>query len=66
MPDPLKLDAPFGTYATSYAVKDGNLVFTRTLVMRATTIPAEQYNTVRSFFERIRAAEQTPVVLARK
>ncbi len=66
MPDPLKLDAPFGTYATSYAVKDGNLVFTRTLVMRATTIPAEQYSTVRSFFERIRAAEQAPVVLARK
>jgi len=26
----------------------------------------EQYDSVRSFFEKIRAAEQSPVVLARK
>jgi hypothetical protein len=28
--------------------------------------PAEQYPTVRALFERIRAAEQAPVVLAKK
>jgi transglutaminase-like putative cysteine protease len=66
LPDAVKLDAPFGTYAATYAVKDGQLQFTRTLVQRATTIPVEQYATVRTFFERIRAAEQAPVVLARK
>ena len=66
MPDAVKLDTTFGSYATSYEVKDGELVFTRKLVQRATTIPAEQYNSVRSFFERIRAAEQAPVVLIRK
>jgi hypothetical protein len=66
LPDPLKLDASFGSYNTTYAVKDGELVFTRTLAQRAGTIPAAQYQTVRSFFERIRAAEQAPVVLARK
>jgi len=66
LPDPLKLDTPFGSYATSYEVKDGQLVFTRKLVQRAATIPVEQYNSVRSFFERIRAAEQAPVVLVRK
>ena len=32
----------------------------------AANIPVEQYNSVRSFFEKIRAAEQAPVVLARK
>ncbi|HWP53688.1 MAG TPA: hypothetical protein VN476_06100 [Pyrinomonadaceae bacterium] len=42
------------------------MVFTRKLVRKATTIPADQYNSVRSFFEKIRAAEQAPVVLARK
>jgi hypothetical protein len=66
MPDPVKLETPFGSYATTYEVKDGQLLFTRKLTQRAATIPVEQYNSVRSFFERIRAAEQAPVVLVRK
>jgi hypothetical protein len=51
---------------TTYEVKDGKLLFTRKLVQRAATIPVEQYASVRNFFERIRAAELAPVVLARK
>jgi hypothetical protein len=66
LPDPVKLDAPFGSYKTSYEVKNCELIFTRALAQRASTIPADQYQTVRGFFERIRAAEQAPVVLARK
>jgi Domain of Unknown Function with PDB structure (DUF3857)/Transglutaminase-like superfamily len=66
LPDPLKLETAFGTYSTSYEVKDGQLLFTRSLTLRAATIPADQYTAVRNFFERIRAAEQSPVVLARK
>ena len=66
MPDPVKLDTAFGSYTTTYEVKDGHLLFSRKLVQRASTIPVEQYNSVRSFFERIRAAEQAPVVLVRK
>lgn len=66
MPDTVKLDTSFGSYATTYEVKDGQLVFTRKLVQKAAVIPVEQYNSVRSFFEKIRAAEQSPVVLARK
>ena len=66
MPDPVKLEAPFGTYETTYEVKNGELVFTRSLAQQASTIPADQYAKVRTFFEKIRAAEQAPVVLARK
>lgn len=66
LPDVVKLDTAFGSYKTSYEVKDGALTFTRTLAQRAGTIPAEQYQSVRSFFEKIRAAEQAPVVLIRK
>ena len=66
MPDAVKIDTPFGSYATTYEVKDGVLIFTRKLVQRASTIPVEQYASVRGFFERIRAAEQSPVVLAKK
>ena len=66
LPDALKLDTAFGTYAATYEVKDNQLVFTRTLTQRASTIPAAQYAAVRTFYERIRAAEQAPVVLAKK
>lgn len=65
-PDPVKLQAAFGSYVTSYVVKDGQLEFTRKLVVRQATIPVAGYADVRSFFEKIRAAEQSPVVLVRK
>ena len=66
LPDPVKLDTPFGSFVTSYEAKDGVLVFKRSLTQRAMTIAPEQYAVVRGFFEKIRAAEQAPVVLARK
>ena len=66
LPDPIKVDGAFGSYNTTYLIKEGQLVFTRTLAQRAGTIPAAQYQTVRSFFERIRAADQSPVVLVKK
>ena len=66
LPDPLKLDTSFGSYNTSYLVKDGQLVFTRNLTQLSSKIPVDQYQSVRSFFEKIRAAEQAPVVLVRK
>jgi transglutaminase-like putative cysteine protease len=66
VPDPVKLETSFGTYTTSYEVVGGDLVFKRQLSQKATTIPAAQYESVRKFFESIRAAENAPVVLARK
>ncbi len=66
LPDALTVNTSFGTYAANYEVKDGHLLFRRSLTMRAATIPVEQYTAVRDFFERIRATEQSPVVLARK
>ncbi len=66
LPDPLKLDTSFGSYKTTYVVKDGQLTFTRNLTQLAGKIPVAQYQSVRSFFEKIRGAEQAPVVLVRK
>jgi hypothetical protein len=66
LPDPIKIDSDFGSYTASYEVKDGQLLYTRKLVQRAATIPAEKYAEVRSFFGRVRASEEAPVVLARK
>ncbi|MGB8507530.1 MAG: DUF3857 and transglutaminase domain-containing protein [Pyrinomonadaceae bacterium] len=66
LPDALKLDSPYGTYSATYEVKDGQLLYTRSLVQHRATIPAEQYDQLRKFFGRIRATEESPVVLAKK
>jgi hypothetical protein len=66
LPDPVKLEVAFGSYETKYEVKDGELLFTRIMAQRAGTIPAAQYQGIRTFYERMLAAEQSPVVLIRK
>jgi hypothetical protein len=66
MPDAAKLEMPFGTYSASFEVKDGHLIFTRHLAVKATTIPAALYPVVREFFGRMRGVEVAPVVLAKK
>lgn len=66
LPDAVNMDASFGTYTTDYVVKDGQLNFTRKLVVRGMTIPVGDYETVRGFFDKIRAAEDSPVVLEKK
>lgn len=66
VPDPVKLETPFGSYVTSYEVKNNQLVFKRQLSQQATTIAPADYEKVRKFFESIRAAENAPVVLARQ
>lgn len=66
MPDAAKLEMPFGTYTANFEVKDGHLIFTRNLEVRATTIPAALYPIVRDFFGRMRGVEVSPVVLAKK
>jgi hypothetical protein len=65
MPDAMKLDSSFGSFSAKYEVKEGSIVFTRTLVQRAATLPVEDYAKVKKFFEGMRSAEQSPVVLVR-
>jgi hypothetical protein len=66
MPDPVKLDTPFARYSTSYEVKDGKLLFTRSLTMNRGTVTVDHYDDIRNFFSKMRDAEQAPVVLVRK
>jgi len=66
MPDAVSLETPFGKYNTSYEAKDGKLVFTRKLVINRTTVSVEKYNSVKDFYSKILAAEQSPVVLLKK
>jgi hypothetical protein len=66
LPESIELNHPFGNFAASWEVKDGHLLFKRALIVRAGTIPVEQYPTLRNFFARVMGAEQAPVVLAKK
>jgi Domain of Unknown Function with PDB structure (DUF3857)/Transglutaminase-like superfamily len=66
LPDPVKLQTEFGAYSAVHTVENGELVFTRLLTLDRSILPVEQYSSVRSFFEKILAAEQAPAVLLRK
>jgi hypothetical protein len=66
MPDAVNLETAFGKYTTSYEVKDGKLIFSRSLTTSRTNIPVEKYNSVKDFYSKILAAEQSPVVLLKK
>lgn len=66
IPEGVKLESEFGKYDASYEVEGNTLVFVRSLVLNRSTIPAEKYETVKSFFGRVHAAEQSPVVLMKK
>jgi hypothetical protein len=66
MPDAVNLETAFGKYTTNYEVKDGKLIFSRSLTIARTNIPVEKYNSVKDFYSKIHAAEQSPVVLLKK
>jgi hypothetical protein len=66
IPEATNMSAAFGAYSAKYEVKDGRLFFTRSLVIRNATIPVAEYDKVKRFFSLIYAAEQAPVVLAKK
>lgn len=66
VPDALDIKTSFGSYSTSYEVKEGNLIFKRTLVTKRTLVPTEKYDVVKNFYTKILNAEQSPVVLMRK
>jgi hypothetical protein len=66
MPDAVTLDTPFGKYKNSYEVKENKLVYTRSLTMNRSTLAVDKYASIRDFYSKILAAEQSPVVLLRK
>lgn len=68
LPDSVRLEAPFGVYASRIVAGDtaGELRMTRELTIRAATISPADYPSVRAFYERLREAERALVVLAKR
>lgn len=65
-PDPPATAGGTDLSCDGVGIKEGQLVFTRKLVQNSATVPAERYKAVREFFGRIRASEESPIVLAKK
>lgn len=66
MPEAVNITVPFGSYESTYEVKDRKLHYTRSYITKRVSVPIERYNTVRDFFAKMRDVEQTPVVLIKK
>lgn len=66
IPEATKLETSFGKYSVNYEVKDEYIIFTRSLKLNRSTIPADKYDSVRNFFGQVHSAEQSPIVLLRK
>ena len=66
LPEPLKMEEVFGGYSANHKIEDGYLLFTRSLTIRRSLLPVDQYSSVRSFYQKILAMEQSPAVLIRK
>lgn len=65
LPDATKLETTFGSYQMSYQIKEGQLICERKMMVRASTLPATDYDAVRKFYGRILSAEQAPAVLVK-
>ncbi|HKX82751.1 MAG TPA: hypothetical protein VJL58_00895, partial [Pyrinomonadaceae bacterium] len=66
IPESTTLATPFGTYDAKFEVAGDVLLLTRSLKLNRSSVPADKYVSVRDFFGKIHAAEQSPVVLMRK
>jgi transglutaminase superfamily protein/uncharacterized protein DUF3857 len=65
VPAPVVLETPFASYRLECRSEKGALTFERSFAIRARNIPVADYAAARRFFEQIRAAEATQVLLTR-
>ncbi|HMV99924.1 MAG TPA: DUF3857 domain-containing protein [Acidobacteriota bacterium] len=63
IPDPIKLEAPFGSYTATCEVKGTEIRYSRSLLLKSSTVPASDYEAVKGFFTKVKTAEQSAVVL---
>jgi len=65
-PTPVALETSFGRYQSSVTLRDGTLEYLRRLEMRASRLPATQYEAYRQFINDVVKADHAQIVLVRK
>jgi hypothetical protein len=66
IPDAVKLESRWGTYAAMWSIRDGKVAFEQSLEVRDTRAPASDYGEIRDFFERVAGAQHAAVVLVKQ
>ncbi|MGH9632189.1 MAG: hypothetical protein ACRD7E_28115, partial [Bryobacteraceae bacterium] len=66
IPEPVRVSAQYGSYEANWAVKDGEMIFEQSVRYRDLTVPAADYQKVKSFFDEFAGAQSSAVVLMRK
>lgn len=66
MPEATQIETPFGKYSVNYELKSDHILFTRSLKLNRSSVPADKYDSVRGFFGQVHSAEQSPIVLMKK
>lgn len=63
LPEPLKIETPFGVFTSSCEAKGGDVECTRKLVTTRKTVAVLEFEAARQFLRQIRSSEQNPIVL---
>jgi hypothetical protein len=66
MPDPIKIETPYGVYTAEWKVTGSKLSFKQSLEVKDTTAPATEYGKIREFFERVNSGQRSAVVLLKQ
>lgn len=66
LPNPAKLESPYGALAASWKVDNGEILVEQSLEIKATMAPASEYPKVRDFFDKVAGAQGAPVVFVRQ
>jgi transglutaminase-like putative cysteine protease len=66
LPQATTLDTPFASYRSSFQQKNGELDYTREYVVKAISLPAEDYAELRKFEQQVLADEAQSAVLKRQ
>ena len=61
-PMPTVIQSVFGEYRSSYALRQGKIVYTRTFRIHQGTFPAEAYNELIDFYQAVEKADQEKMV----
>ena len=66
LPDPIKLDSPYGKVEATWKSEAGAVTFTRKIAINAATIPASEYTALKRFLDIANGASEAPVVLLKR
>jgi hypothetical protein len=66
MPDPVKIETVYGTYAAEWKLTGNKLSFKQSLEVKDTTAPATEYGKIRDFFEHVSSGQHSAVVLLKQ